>query len=280
VKDGVDQTAFLDQHAAKAGTLRLDGARIPVGPAPMTQRSKVSIEIDCSLPDFLTSTRSDLTIHIEIEFHFQFQNASIAMTIRRRLLRVVRKLHIDGLSAALYFMLIATTGVGSIIARGYGWKSTPSRVVGCPQINRPDDGKDGVRADIAVADLHSGLIFEKLASRSWISSPRYGSSPSFSESPCCAATVNALLGIKKEIHWVGPLLSNRDSARTTRRAKSQKGARWRGTRKVMSSMRAGARISLIYDMSSSSIFCRFSSRDRRQRLEGRRLHHRPHGASP
>ena len=34
------------------------------------------------------------------------------MTIRRRLLRFVRKLHIwVGLSAALYFMLIAATGV-------------------------------------------------------------------------------------------------------------------------------------------------------------------------
>ena len=85
------------------------------------------------------------------------------MTIRRRLLRIVRKLHIwVGLSAALYFMLIATTGV--MINHREGLR-LEERTIGrrwLPSGYRVDDGKEGVRADIAVADLHSGLIFGKV----------------------------------------------------------------------------------------------------------------------
>ena len=85
------------------------------------------------------------------------------MTTRRRLLRIVRKLHIwVGLSAALYFMLIATTGV--MINHREGLR-LEERIISrrwLPFNYRPEDGKDGVRADIAVADLHSGLIFGKV----------------------------------------------------------------------------------------------------------------------
>ena len=85
------------------------------------------------------------------------------MTIRRRLLRFVRKLHIwVGLTAALYFMLIATTGV---MINHRGGLRLEERMISrswLPSNYRPDDGKDGVRADIAVADLHSGLIFGKV----------------------------------------------------------------------------------------------------------------------
>ena len=85
------------------------------------------------------------------------------MTIRRRLLRVVRKLHIwVGLSAALYFMLIATTGVVINHREGLRLEDRTISRRWLPSNYRPDDGKDGVRADIAVADLHSGLIFGKV----------------------------------------------------------------------------------------------------------------------
>ena len=85
------------------------------------------------------------------------------MTVRRRLLRFVRKLHIwVGLSAALYFMLIAATGV--MINHREGLR-LEERIVSrrwLPSSYRPEDGKEGVRADIAVGDLHSGLIFGKV----------------------------------------------------------------------------------------------------------------------
>lgn len=85
------------------------------------------------------------------------------MTIRRRLLRFVRKLHIwVGLSAALYFMLIATTGVMINHREGLRLEERMISRRWLPSSYRPDDGKDGVRADIAVADLHSGLIFGKV----------------------------------------------------------------------------------------------------------------------
>jgi hypothetical protein len=85
------------------------------------------------------------------------------MTIRRRLLRFVRKLHIwVGLSAAFYFMLIATTGVMINHREGLGLEERTISRRWLPSNYRPDDGKDGVRADIAVADLHSGLIFGKV----------------------------------------------------------------------------------------------------------------------
>ena len=85
------------------------------------------------------------------------------MTIRRRLLRFVRKLHIwVGLSAALYFMLIATTGVMINHREGLRLEERTISRRWLPSNYRPEDGKDGVRADIAVSDLHSGLIFGKV----------------------------------------------------------------------------------------------------------------------
>ena len=86
------------------------------------------------------------------------------MTIRRRLLRFVRKLHIwVGLSAALYFMLIAATGVMINHREGLLLEDRTISRRWLPSNYRPDDGIAGVRADIAVADLHSGLIFGKAA---------------------------------------------------------------------------------------------------------------------
>ena len=85
------------------------------------------------------------------------------MTIRRRLLRIVRKLHIwVGLSAALYFMLIAATGVMINHREGLRLEDRTISRRWLPSNYRPDDGKEGVRADIAVGDLHSGLIFGKV----------------------------------------------------------------------------------------------------------------------
>src|SRR3954469_10877522 len=85
------------------------------------------------------------------------------MTIRRRLLRVVRKLHIwVGLSAALYFMLIAATGVMINHREGLRLEDRTIARRWLPSSYRPQDGQEGVRADIAVADLHSGLIFGKV----------------------------------------------------------------------------------------------------------------------
>jgi len=85
------------------------------------------------------------------------------MTIRRRLLRFVRKLHIwVGLSAALYFMLIAATGVLINHREGLRLEDRTISRSWLPSNYRRDDGKEGVRADIAVEDLHSGLIFGKV----------------------------------------------------------------------------------------------------------------------
>src|SRR3954462_15674431 len=85
------------------------------------------------------------------------------MTIRRRLLRFVRKLHIwVGLSASLYFMLIAATGVMINHREGLRLEDRTIARRWLPANYRPEDGKEGVRADIAVADLHSGLIFGKV----------------------------------------------------------------------------------------------------------------------
>ena len=85
------------------------------------------------------------------------------MTIRRRLLRIVRKLHIwVGLSAALYFMLIAATGVMINHREGLRLEDRTISRRWLPANYRPDDGKEGVRADIAIGDLHSGLIFGKV----------------------------------------------------------------------------------------------------------------------
>ena len=84
------------------------------------------------------------------------------MTFRRRILRFARKLHIVvGLTAALYFMLIAGTGVAinhrerlHLDEHAVGRKWLPTSY-------RPEDGPE-VRSDIVVTDLHSGLIFGKV----------------------------------------------------------------------------------------------------------------------
>src|SRR5215470_997194 len=84
------------------------------------------------------------------------------MTIRRRLLRVARKLHIVvGLTAALYFMLIAATGVAMNHREGLRLEDRYVSRKWLPASYRPDDGTE-VRADIVVTDLHSGLIFGKV----------------------------------------------------------------------------------------------------------------------
>jgi hypothetical protein len=84
------------------------------------------------------------------------------MTIRRRLLRFVRKLHIwVGLSAALYFMLIAATGVLINHREGLRLEERSVSRSWLPGGYRPQDGKQ-VRADIVVTDLHSGLIFGRV----------------------------------------------------------------------------------------------------------------------
>jgi len=84
------------------------------------------------------------------------------MTIRRRLLRFVRKLHIwVGLSSALYFMLIAATGVMINHREGLRLEERNVSRSWLPGSYRPQDG-NAVRADIVVTDLHSGLIFGKV----------------------------------------------------------------------------------------------------------------------
>jgi uncharacterized iron-regulated membrane protein len=84
------------------------------------------------------------------------------MTIRRRLLRFMRKLHIwVGLSAALYFMLIATTGVMINHREGLRLEERNVSRSWLPNGYRAQDGS-AVRADIVVTDLHSGLIFGKV----------------------------------------------------------------------------------------------------------------------
>jgi len=136
------------------------------------------------------------------------------MTIRRRLLRVVRKLHIwVGLSAALYFMMIATTGVVINHREGLRLEEHTISRRWLPSNYRPDDGKDGVRTDIAVADLHSGLIFGKVGKpvMDFVAAVWFISIVSGRNLHVGAATVNALLGIKKEIHWDGPYHRNKDS---------------------------------------------------------------------
>jgi uncharacterized iron-regulated membrane protein len=84
------------------------------------------------------------------------------MRTRGRLLRLFRKLHITvGLVSALYFMLIAATGVA--INHREGWaldQHYVSRTL-LPSSYRAQDGNE-VRMDIVVSDLHSGLIFGKV----------------------------------------------------------------------------------------------------------------------
>jgi len=84
------------------------------------------------------------------------------MTARRRILRIARKLHIwVGLSAALYFMLIATTGVMINHREGLRLEERNVSRKWLPAGYRAQDGSE-VRADIVVTDLHSGLIFGKI----------------------------------------------------------------------------------------------------------------------
>jgi uncharacterized iron-regulated membrane protein len=92
---------------------------------------------------------------VEIEFQFQ-----LLMIFRHRFFRAVRKLHIViGLVSALYFMLIAATGVA--INHRSGWRLDERYVsrTWLPGNYRADESE--VRMDIAVGDLHSGLIFGK-----------------------------------------------------------------------------------------------------------------------
>ena len=84
------------------------------------------------------------------------------MTLRRRLLRFARKLHIwVGLTAALYFMLIAATGVAINHRDRLRLEERAVSRTWLPASYRPDDGPE-VRADIVVTDLHSGLIFGRV----------------------------------------------------------------------------------------------------------------------
>ena len=84
------------------------------------------------------------------------------MSARRTLVRVIRRLHLYlGLGAALYFMLIAATGVALNHREGFHLEEHYFTRGWLPESYRPQDG-DEVRADIVVADLHSGLIFGKV----------------------------------------------------------------------------------------------------------------------
>jgi uncharacterized iron-regulated membrane protein len=84
------------------------------------------------------------------------------MKTRGRLLRLFRKLHITvGLSAALYFMLIAATGVAINHREGFGLQEHYLSRSLLPSSYRPQDGRE-VRMDIVITDLHSGLIFGKV----------------------------------------------------------------------------------------------------------------------
>jgi len=104
-------------------------------------------------------------MQVEIEIHFQFQLLALGllfMKTRGRLLRLFRKVHITvGLVSALYFMLIAATGVAINHRQGWGLdRHYVSRSL-LPSSYRVQDGSE-VRTDIVVSDLHSGLIFGKV----------------------------------------------------------------------------------------------------------------------
>jgi hypothetical protein len=84
------------------------------------------------------------------------------MNLRRRPLRAVRRLHLYlGLAAALYFMLIAATGVALNHRTGLRLEDRYISRSWLPSSYRPQDGAE-VRADIVVDDLHSGLIFGRI----------------------------------------------------------------------------------------------------------------------
>jgi hypothetical protein len=84
------------------------------------------------------------------------------MSLRRRLFRAVRRLHLYlGLAAALYFMLIAGTGVALNHRAGLRLEDRYISRSWLPSSYRPQDGVE-VRSDIVVGDLHSGLIFGRI----------------------------------------------------------------------------------------------------------------------
>ncbi len=86
----------------------------------------------------------------------------LPMSLRRRMLRSVRRFHLYlGLAAALYFMLIAATGVALNHRQGLRLEESFVSRHWLPSSYRVQDG-DEVRADIVVGDLHSGLIFGRV----------------------------------------------------------------------------------------------------------------------
>jgi uncharacterized iron-regulated membrane protein len=86
------------------------------------------------------------------------------MSLRRRTLRIVRRIHLYlGLAAALYFMLIAATGVALNHRQLFRLEDRYVSRTWLPTSYRPQDGAE-VRADILVGDLHSGLIFGRFGS--------------------------------------------------------------------------------------------------------------------
>ena len=86
------------------------------------------------------------------------------MSLRRRTLRIIRRIHLYlGLAAALYFMLIAATGVALNHRQLFKLEERYVSRTWLPASYRPQDGAE-VRADILVGDLHSGLIFGRFGS--------------------------------------------------------------------------------------------------------------------
>ena len=86
------------------------------------------------------------------------------MSWRRKTLRIVRRIHLYlGLAAALYFMLIAATGVALNHRQLFRLEERCVSRTWLPASYRPQDGAE-VRADILVGDLHSGLIFGRFGS--------------------------------------------------------------------------------------------------------------------
>ena len=81
---------------------------------------------------------------------------------RRQLLRLIRRIHLYlGLGAALYFMLIAATGVALNHRDGLHLEEHYLARHWLPASYRPQDGEE-VRSDIVIGDLHSGLIFGRV----------------------------------------------------------------------------------------------------------------------
>jgi hypothetical protein len=86
------------------------------------------------------------------------------MSWRRKTLRIVRRIHLYlGLAAALYFMLIAATGVALNHRQLFRLEERYVSRNWLPASYRPQDGAE-VRADVLVGDLHSGLIFGRFGS--------------------------------------------------------------------------------------------------------------------